>query len=110
MRMAKVLGSMVAVGAALVALSAASDARAEDEFDVTAGAGSIEVKTKGGWHVNKNGPWKAIAGDKTIGKGQWTLGETNAKVTGVPAGSVKVKIYVCSGDKCKNAEKTVTVK
>lgn len=110
MRMAKVLGSMVAMGAALVALTAASDARADAEFDLKAGSGSVEVTTKGGWHVNKNAPWKLIAGDKTFAKGKWTLGETNAKITGVPAGSAQVKIYVCSGDKCKNMVKTVTVK
>ncbi len=110
MRMAKVLGSMVAVGAAMFALSAASDARADDEFDVSGGAGSIEVKTKGGWHVNKNAPWKVTAGDKTFAKDKWTLGETNAKISGVPAGNATVKIYVCSGDKCKNMTKTVAVK
>ena len=29
-------------------------------------------------------------------------------MNGVPAGDAKVKVYVCNGDQCKNAEVTVT--
>jgi ABC-type uncharacterized transport system YnjBCD substrate-binding protein len=110
MRVSKALGSMVAMAAALVALSTATDARAEDEFTATAaGKGTIEVKGKGHWHINKEAPWKATVGKTTLGKDKWTLSDGSAKVTGVPAGDAKVKVYVCNGDQCKNAEVTVKV-
>jgi hypothetical protein len=40
---------------------------------------------------------------------KWTLGDDTASVSGVPAGDAKVKVYVCNGDQCKNAEVTVKV-
>lgn len=110
MRMSKALGSFVAMAAACFALSMATDARADAEFTATAGKGTIEVTGTGPWHVNKEAPWKATAGGTTLGKDKWTLTDHSAKITGVPAGDVKVKVYVCNGDQCKNAEVTVTVK
>lgn len=107
--MRKAFGSLLAVAATLAVMGTASQARAEDEFDVKASKGSIEVTTKGGWHVNKDAPWKVVSGSTTLDKSKFTLGETSAKVSGVPAGEATVKIYVCSGDKCKNAEKKVSV-
>ena len=109
MRVSKALGSVVAMAAALVALSTATDARADAEFTATAGKGSIEVKGNGHWHINKDAPWKATVGSTTLGKDKWTLSEGVAKVSGVPAGDAKVKVYVCNGDQCKNAEVTVKV-
>jgi len=109
MRMSKALGSFIAMAAACVALSTATDARADTEFTATAGKGSIEVTGKGPWHINKEAPWKATAGSTTLGKDKWTLSDSSAKVSGVPAGDVKVKVYVCNGDQCKNAEVTVKV-
>jgi hypothetical protein len=103
------LASMVAMAAALVALSTATDARADAEFTATAGKGSIEVKGNGHWHINKEAPWKATVGSTTLGKDKWTLSDGSAKVSGVPAGDAKVKVYVCNGDQCKNAEVTVKV-
>ena len=109
MRMSKALGSLIAMAAACVALSTATDARADTEFTATAGAGTIEVKGNGAWHINKEAPWKATVGGTTLAKDKWTLSEGSAKVTGVPAGDAKVKVYVCNGDQCKNAEVTVKV-
>jgi hypothetical protein len=100
---------MVAMAAALVALSTATDARADAEFTATGGKGSIEVKGNGHWHINKEAPWKATVGTTTLAKDKWALSDGSAKVTGVPAGDAKVKVYVCNGDQCKNAEVTVKV-
>jgi hypothetical protein len=105
MAMRKALGSLLAVAVVVLA----SQARAEDEFDVSVSSGTIEVKAKGAWHVNKEGPWKVKAGSTTLDKSKFTLSETSAKVTGVPAGQATVSIYVCNGPSCKNATKTVTV-
>ena len=109
MRVSKALGSLVAMAAACVALSTAFDARADAEFTATAGKGSIEVKGNGHWHINKEAPWKATVGSTTLAKDKWTLSEGSATVTGVPSGDAKVKVYVCNGDQCKNAEVTVKV-
>jgi hypothetical protein len=109
MRVSKALGSMVAMAAALVALSTATDARADAEFTATGGKGSIEVKGNGHWHINKEAPWKATVGTTTLAKDKWALSDGSAKVSGVPAGDAKVKVYVCNGDQCKNAEVTVKV-
>jgi hypothetical protein len=70
---------------------------------------SIEVKGNGHWHINKDAPWKATVGTTTLAKDKWTLTDGAAKVSGVPAGDAKVKVYVCNGDQCKNAEVTVKV-
>ena len=109
MRVSKALGSLVAMAAALVAFSTATDARADEEFTATAGKGSIEVKGNGHWHINKDAPWKATVGDTTLGKEKWTLSEGSAKISGVPAGDAKVKVFVCNGGSCKNTEVTVKV-
>jgi hypothetical protein len=105
MAMRKALGSLLAVAM----LAVVSSALADDEFDVSVSGTSVEVKTKGAWHVNKDGPWKAVGGGQTFDKTRWSLGENKASVSGLPHGNVTLKIYVCSGDKCKNAEKQVTV-
>jgi len=117
MRVSKALGSMVAMAAALVALSTATDARADAEFTATGGKGTVEVHGNGHWHVNKEAPWKVTVGSTSLGKDKWTLVDKSpsapggsATVSGVPAGEAKVKVYVCNGDQCKNTEVTVTVK
>jgi hypothetical protein len=109
MRMSKALGSFIAMAAACVALTTATDARADAEFTATAGKGSIEVKGNGEWHINAEAPWKATVGGTTLAKDKWTLSKTTATVSGVPAGDAKVKVYVCKGDQCKNTEVTVKV-
>src|SRR6476661_7238024 len=110
MRVSKSLGSLIAAAAALVALSTATDARADAEFTATGGKGTIEVKGNGHWHINKEAPWKATVGGTTLAKDKWSLSDGAATVSGVPAGEAKVKVYVCNGDQCKNAEVTVSVK
>jgi hypothetical protein len=109
MRVSKSLGSFVAMAAALVAFSFATDARADAEFTATGGPGKIEVTGKGGWHINKEAPWSATVGNKKFAKSDWSLTDGLAKVTGVPAGDATVKVYVCNGDQCKNATVTVHV-
>lgn len=109
MRVSKALGSLVATAAALIAITAATDARADAEFTATGGKGTIEVKGNGHWHINKDAPWKATVGSTTKAKGDWTLTDAKASVSGLPAGDAKVKVYVCNGDQCKNAEVTVKV-
>src|SRR3954454_21615073 len=106
MRVSKTLGSLVEMAAALFALSSATDARADAEFTATGGKGSVEVKGNGHWHINKEAPWKVTVGSTTIAKDKWSLSDGAATVSGVPAGEAKVKVYVCNGDQCKNAEVT----
>lgn len=94
-------------------------ALADDEFDVTAAGNKITVNTKGGWHINKEYPWKVegTAGGKEvkIKKDAFKLGETSATVEGAPAGSVKLKGAVCQTaadgkpGSCKSFEKTLTL-
>ena len=108
-RVSKALSSMVAMAAALVALSTATDARADAEFTATGGQGTIEVRGTGHWHINKEAPWKATVGGTVLTKEKWDLKEERAKLSGVPAGDAKVKVYVCNGDQCKSAEVTVRV-
>ncbi len=114
MRVSKALGSWfgrgLAMAAALVALSTATDARAEEEFNAKGGKGSIEVKGNGHWHINKGAPWKATSGTTVLTAEKWALSDDAATVSGVPAGAATVKVYVCNGDQCKSAEVTVTVK
>ncbi len=109
MRIAKHLGSFVAAAAALVALTAAGDARADDEFDVSVAGGKVVVTSKGGWHVNKEYPWKLTVGDAKLDKSKFTFSETTATLAGAPKGTAKLKGGVCSGDKCKNFEKEVAI-
>ena len=109
MRLSKALGSFVAAAAALIALTAATDARADAEFTAAGGAGSVSVAPSGHWHINKDAPWKVTVGGTTINKDKWSLADGKATVSGVPKGEAKVKVYVCSGDQCVNREVTVTV-
>ena len=112
MRVSKASGwcaSLVAMAAALVALSTATDARADAEFTATGGAGKVTVTGNGHWHINKDAPWKVTVGTTTIPKEKWQLSDATATVSGVPAGDATVKVYVCNGDQCKNAEVKVKV-
>lgn len=105
MRIGKFLGSMVAASFAVALVTASSPAHADDEFDVAVSGNTITVTAKGQWHVNKDYPWKV--GDKKKDAFQFT--ETKATASGLPKGAVKLKGGVCSGDKCKNFEKEVTI-
>jgi hypothetical protein len=101
-------GMLATLGAALTITTVAL---ADNEFSVTAGKGEVIVVPAQGYHVNKDYPWKVIAGDKTIDRSKWELGERQAKVGGVPAGTVRVKGAVCGGpkDACVPFEKEVKV-
>jgi hypothetical protein len=101
MRVAKVLGSLVAATFTLVAITAF----AADEYGIAAGGGKVTVTPKGAWHVNKEYPWKLKCGEKAI---TFTLTDTKAEATG-GSGSCTVKGGVCSGDKCKNFEEAVNL-
>ena len=110
MRASKVIGSLIATCAAVIALSATSDARADEEFDVSVQGGKVVVTPKGNWHINKDYPWKFTgAGDAKLDKSKFALSDTSASLAGAPKGAGKLKGGVCSGDKCKNFEKDVAI-
>jgi hypothetical protein len=93
MRLSKALGSFVAAGAALVALSFATDARADD-VSVSGGSGSVTVTANGAFHVNKDFPWKVDGKAVTPTFGSGAEPKT-ATISGLKAGSVKVKGAIC---------------
>ena len=96
MRVSKVLGSFVAVGAALVALSATTESRAGDEelVNVSCAGGAVTVTAKAPWHTNDKAPWKWDKGDKV------SVDDHAAKFKGAKCEGT-VKAYVCNGDQCK---------
>lgn len=96
MRMSKVLGSLVAVGAALVALSATTESRAGDEelLNVTCSGGAVTVTAKAPWHTNDKAPWKWDKGDKV------SVDDHAAKFKGAKCEGT-IKAFVCNGDQCK---------
>ncbi len=87
-----------------------SPARADNEFSVSVASGQVTVTAKSGWHINKEYPWKIVVGDTKLTKDKFTLAETTASVSGVPAGAGKLKGAVCSTDQCHSFEADVTVK
>jgi hypothetical protein len=93
----------------LATLAPSRTARAEEEFDVSVAGGKITVITKGPWHINKEYPWKLVAGDAKLDKSKFTLDEKSASVAGAPKGQAKLKGAVCSGATCKQFEKEVTI-
>jgi hypothetical protein len=106
MRIGKLVGTFVAACATVFMVTAA---QADDEFDVAVSGGQIVVTAKGEWHVNKNYPWKLVVGDQKIDKSKFNFTERSATLASAPKGAGKLKGGVCSGDKCKNFEKDVTV-
>ena len=96
MRMSKVLGSLLAVGVALVAFSTTSSSQAGDDELVTVACagGALTATAKAPWHTNDKAPWKWDKGDKV------SLDEHAAKFKGAKCeGSVKA--FICNGDQCK---------
>jgi hypothetical protein len=85
------------------------DARADGEYTVAAGKGQITVTAASGYHVNKEYPWKVVAGDKTFDKSKFTLAEGSASISGLPAGTVTLKGGVCNAGGCVPFTKQVTV-
>ncbi len=97
MRVSKVLGSFVAVGAAIVAISTTSESRAggdEDLVNVTCAGGVVTATAKAPWHTNDKAPWKWDKGDKV------SVDEHAAKFKGAKCEGT-VKAFICSGDQCK---------
>ena len=94
---------------ALATLTPTRTARAEEQFDVSVAGGKVTVTTKGPWHINKEYPWKVLAGSSKLDKTKFALDEKSASVAGVPKGPAKLKGAVCSGATCMPFEKDVTI-
>jgi hypothetical protein len=99
---------LVSTLAAAAVLALGGSALAEPEYDVAVTGGTVEVKAKGGWHINKDYPWKLVMGETKLDKSKFTLTDEVAKIA-PPKGTYKMKGGVCSGDQCLMIEKTVTV-
>ena len=102
-------GLFSSVLAAVALLAVSGPAQADEEFDVTVSGNTVTVTTKGSWHVNKEYPWKLTVGDTKLDKSKFTLEENKAAVTTPAKGAGVLKVGVCSGNQCKNVEKTVTI-
>lgn len=96
MRVSKVLGSLLACGAALVAISATTESRAGDEelVNVSCSNGAVTVTAKAPWHPNDKAPWKWDKGDKV------SVDEHAAKFKGAKCEGT-IKAFVCNGPSCK---------
>ncbi len=112
MRTMAFLGKFASLGAVL--LTAGVALAGSDQFDVVAGKGEVVVTTKNHYHVNKDYPWKATVGGVTFDKSKFSLSETVAKVTGIPAGTVQLKGAVCIAEgtdsKCVPFTKEIVIK
>jgi hypothetical protein len=92
-----------------MALTFAATAYADETHDTAVAPKSVSVNAKGGWHVNKDYPWKLVIGDRKLDKTHFTLSETTAAITDAPPGPAKLKGAVCSGDQCRTFEEDVVV-
>ena len=104
------LTRIVAVAAVLAVAAMGRPAFAETEFEVSVAAGQVTVTAHPGWHINKEYPWKLIAGDTKLDKSKFNLAETTATLTGAPKGSATLKGAVCSADQCHSFQKELTIK
>jgi hypothetical protein len=107
--MRKTIIALVVSGLSALALVAPGAAQADSEISCSGDTGKITCTAQGNWHINKDYPWAATAGSTKMDKSKFSLGEKSASVS-VPAGQVKVKGAVCSGDQCHKFETSVTVK
>jgi hypothetical protein len=66
MRVSKILGSLAAIGAFVVAVTATTESRAGDEefVSVTCSNGALTASGKNGFHTNEKAPWKWDKGEK----------------------------------------------
>lgn len=96
MRVSKFLGSVVAVGLAVAAVTLSTESRAGDEslLTVTCSGGEVSVSAAKPWHTNDKAPWKWDKGDKV------SVDEHAAKFKGAKCEGT-VKAYICNGDQCK---------
>jgi hypothetical protein len=99
MRVTKILGSLLAVGIAIAAVTATTESRAGDEelLTVTCNGGNLAVTPKAPWHVNTGAPWKWDKGDKV------SLDGNGAKFKGKDGCTGLLKAFVCNNDQtqCK---------
>jgi len=97
MRLSKILGSVIAVGVALVAMATTSASRAggdEELLSVACAGGNVTVTANKPWHTNDKAPWKWDKGDKV------SVDEHAAKFKGAKCEGT-IKAFVCNGDACK---------
>ena len=107
MRFLATLATLALTGALALATS---QARADDEdFDVAISSGQVTVTTHAGWHISKDYPWRLVAGDTKLDRSKFTLAETTATVSGAPLGPATLKGAICSGDRCHNFKKELTI-
>jgi hypothetical protein len=81
----------------------------DDDFDVAVASGQVTVTAHSGWHISKDYPWRLVAGDLKLDKSKFTLAETTATVSGAPQGKATLKGAICSGDRCHNFQKDLTI-
>lgn len=93
--MRKFLGSVLAVGVAVLAFATPSQAGDDAALlTVTCKGGNLTVQGKAPWHTNHEAPWKWDKGEKTkLDKDAFTA--HGAKCEG------SVKAFICNGDQCK---------
>lgn len=96
MRVSKVLGSLVAVTAAVVAMTATTESRAGDEelVSVSCSGGELTATAKAPWHTNKAAPWKWDKGEKK------SVDDQAAKFKGAKCEGT-LKAFICNADQCK---------
>jgi hypothetical protein len=96
MRVSKILGSLLAVGAALVAISSTSESRAGDDelVSISCSGGQVTATAKTPWHTNDKAPWKWDKGEKV------SVDDHAAKFKGAKCEGT-IKAFVCNGDQCK---------
>lgn len=96
MRVTKILVSAVAVGVAVIGLTATSESRAGDEefVSVSCSGGNLTATGAKGWHTNAAAPWKWDKGEKV------SLSEQAATFKGT-ACTGTVTAFVCNGAQCK---------
>ncbi len=96
MRVSKILGSLLAVGAAVVAITATTESRAGDEelVNISCSGGQVTATSKSPWHTNDKAPWKWDKGEKV------SVDQHEAKFKGAKCEGT-VTAFVCNGDTCK---------
>ena len=93
MRVSKVLGSLLAVGVALVAIATTTDSRAGDEtlLTVSCAQGNVTVTPADPWHANEKAPWGWDKGEKVM------INHQHAKFKGTTCEGT-IKAYICKGE------------
>ncbi len=95
-RVSKAVGSIVAAGIAIAAMTASSPSVAGDEslVQVSCSGGAVTVTASAPWHTNKDAPWKWDKGSKV------SVDEHAAKFKGDKCEG-QIKAFICNGDQCK---------